>query len=108
MPEDHCGQEHTNADLDQTDEAELADAYAALEEDRRQRELLGATPADTDEPLRVPTASDPSVVVPDEGSVPNADDSAPTASASGEPAATEAPEQPRRRVFLIDGKGASC
>src|SRR5688572_26501372 len=98
MPEDHCGQEHTNADLDQTDETELADAYAALEEDRRQRDSLGATRADTAACAGVATAGDPAVELDEEG-VANADDSAITPSTSGEPTATEAPEQPRRRVF---------
>src|SRR6266542_6505508 len=45
MPENHYSPENADPEFDQPDDAEMADAYAALDEDRRQQAALGVRSA---------------------------------------------------------------
>jgi hypothetical protein len=91
---EHPVTEESNDELD--DPEELADAYEALEEDRRQRAKLISTDPSTvaDPPKDVGTA--------DRAETESSPDAAvlPLETQAIEPAACE----PARRVFLIDGK----
>ncbi len=103
MPENHYSPENADPEFDQPDDAEMADAYAALDEDRRQQAALGARSAgmassSLDQAAAEPTGTQSVETLPTVPAAPVA------AQPTGEPLASNAPSQPQRRVFLIDGK----